>query len=135
MVNHHHAQVGITTAIRTHRDFGRAFAIGLPQRRDRGGPVRVRSAVELVALISDAATTCPMCLGSSWRGFAAHTRQAAPSARFTYGLRGSSILAALFNAVFLLVAMGALSWRPFGVSRSRAVAAEPSSSWRRSAWC
>jgi len=34
----------------------------------------------------------------------------APSPRFTYGLRGSSILAALFNAVFLLVAVGAIAW-------------------------
>jgi cobalt-zinc-cadmium efflux system protein len=34
----------------------------------------------------------------------------APSARYTYGLRGSSILAALFNAMFLLVAVGAIAW-------------------------
>jgi cobalt-zinc-cadmium efflux system protein len=34
----------------------------------------------------------------------------APTARFTYGLRGSSILAALFNAVFLLLTVGAISW-------------------------
>jgi cobalt-zinc-cadmium efflux system protein len=34
----------------------------------------------------------------------------APTARFTYGLRSSSILAALFNAVFLLVIVGAISW-------------------------
>lgn len=34
----------------------------------------------------------------------------APSAGFTYGLRGSSILAALFNAVFLLLTIGAISW-------------------------
>jgi cobalt-zinc-cadmium efflux system protein len=33
----------------------------------------------------------------------------APSQRFTYGLRGTSILAALFNAVFLLVATGAIA--------------------------
>jgi cobalt-zinc-cadmium efflux system protein len=32
------------------------------------------------------------------------------SARFTYGLGGSSILAALFNAVLLLVAVGAITW-------------------------
>ena len=32
----------------------------------------------------------------------------APKGRFTYGLRGSSILAALFNAVVLLVAIGAI---------------------------
>ena len=30
--------------------------------------------------------------------------------RFTYGLRGSSILAALFNAMFLLFAIGAIAW-------------------------
>ena len=34
----------------------------------------------------------------------------APSARFTYGLKGTSILAALFNAVFLLLVIGALSY-------------------------
>jgi cobalt-zinc-cadmium efflux system protein len=34
----------------------------------------------------------------------------APTERFTYGMRGSSILAALFNAVFLLVTVGGLSW-------------------------
>jgi cobalt-zinc-cadmium efflux system protein len=34
----------------------------------------------------------------------------APTARFSYGLRGSSILAALFNAAFLLVIVGAISW-------------------------
>jgi cobalt-zinc-cadmium efflux system protein len=33
-----------------------------------------------------------------------------PSPRYTYGLRGSSILAALFNAVFLLIAVGAIGW-------------------------
>jgi cobalt-zinc-cadmium efflux system protein len=33
-----------------------------------------------------------------------------PSERFTYGLGGSSILAALFNAAFLLVVIGGLSW-------------------------
>src|SRR3546814_7466631 len=32
-----------------------------------------------------------------------------PTPRFTYGLRGSSILAALFNAIFLLLAAGAIA--------------------------
>src|SRR5262249_5130986 len=31
-----------------------------------------------------------------------------PSKRYTYGLRGSTILAALFNATFLLIAVGAI---------------------------
>jgi cobalt-zinc-cadmium efflux system protein len=34
----------------------------------------------------------------------------APSGRFTYGLRASTILAALANAMFLLVATGAIGW-------------------------
>ena len=33
-----------------------------------------------------------------------------PSKQFTYGLRGSSILAALFNAIFLSMAVGAIAW-------------------------
>jgi cobalt-zinc-cadmium efflux system protein len=33
-----------------------------------------------------------------------------PTARYTYGLGSSSILAALFNAVFLLTAVGAIAW-------------------------
>jgi cobalt-zinc-cadmium efflux system protein len=36
--------------------------------------------------------------------------QRPPTARYTYGLRSSSILAALFNAMFLLVAVGAIAW-------------------------
>jgi cobalt-zinc-cadmium efflux system protein len=33
-----------------------------------------------------------------------------PSARFTYGLRGTTILAALFNAIVLLVVIGGIAW-------------------------
>jgi cobalt-zinc-cadmium efflux system protein len=33
-----------------------------------------------------------------------------PSKRFTYGLGGSSILAALFNASFLFLTFGAIGW-------------------------
>jgi cobalt-zinc-cadmium efflux system protein len=36
------------------------------------------------------------------------------SKRFTYGLRGSSILAALTNSVLLLVAVGAIAWEAIG---------------------
>ena len=37
-----------------------------------------------------------------------------PTQRFTYGLGGTSILAALFNAAFLLVIIGGLSWEAIG---------------------
>jgi cobalt-zinc-cadmium efflux system protein len=39
--------------------------------------------------------------------------QRAPTARFTYGLRKASILAALFNAIFLILTVGAISWEAF----------------------
>lgn len=37
-----------------------------------------------------------------------------PTARFTYGFGATSILAALFNAVILLVVVGGLSWEAIG---------------------
>ncbi len=40
-----------------------------------------------------------------------------PTPRYTYGLRSSSILAALFNAVFLLVAVGGIAWEAVGRCR------------------
>ena len=61
-----------------------------------------------VALISDAGHNLSdvLCLLAA---FAAHRlAQRAPSPRFTYGLGSTSILAALFNAVLLLVVAGAL---------------------------
>jgi cobalt-zinc-cadmium efflux system protein len=46
-------------------------------------------------------------LGVAWS--AAVLTKRAPTQRFTYGLGGTSILAALFNASFLLVVIGGLS--------------------------
>jgi cobalt-zinc-cadmium efflux system protein len=37
-----------------------------------------------------------------------------PTARFTYGFRSASILAALFNGVILLLATGAIAWEAIG---------------------
>jgi cobalt-zinc-cadmium efflux system protein len=63
-----------------------------------------------VALVADAGHNLSDVLGLAVAWAAAILSKRAPSARFTYGLRGSSILAALFNAVFLLVAVGAITW-------------------------
>jgi cobalt-zinc-cadmium efflux system protein len=63
-----------------------------------------------VALVADAGHNLSDVLGLVVAWVAAILSRRAPSARFTYGLRGSSILAALFNAVFLLVAVGAIAW-------------------------
>ena len=63
-----------------------------------------------VALLADAGHNLGDVLGLSVAWFASVLVRRAPSARYTYGLRGSSILAALFNAVFLLLTIGAISW-------------------------
>ncbi|HXT05748.1 MAG TPA: cation diffusion facilitator family transporter [Roseiarcus sp.] len=92
-------------------DFGRAFAIGIALNF---GFVVIEAAYGVlghsVALLADAGHNIGDVLGLVVAWLASELAKRAPSARFTYGLRGSSILAALFNAVFLLVAVGAISW-------------------------
>jgi cobalt-zinc-cadmium efflux system protein len=63
-----------------------------------------------VALLADAGHNLGDVLGLFVAWVATALAARLPSARFTYGLRGSSILAALFNAVLLLVAVGAIGW-------------------------
>ncbi|ACA18319.1 cation diffusion facilitator family transporter [Methylobacterium sp. 4-46] len=92
-------------------EFGRAFAIGVALNT---GFVLVEAVFgvlsDSVALLADAGHNLSDVLGLLIAWAAAVLARRAPSARFTYGLRGSSILAALFNAVFLLVAVGAIAW-------------------------
>jgi len=91
------------------RKFGRAFAIGVVLNL---GFVMVESGAGWLsgsmALIADAGHNLSDVLGllMAWAAYALSKRPA--SARYTYGLRGSSILAALFNAIFLLIACGAI---------------------------
>ena len=61
-----------------------------------------------MALLADAGHNFSDVLGLviAWAGAA--LSKAEPSGRFTYGLKGSSILAALTNGVLLLVAVGAI---------------------------
>jgi cobalt-zinc-cadmium efflux system protein len=90
--------------------YGRAFAIGIVLNL---GFVIVEAGAGWIAgsmaLIADAGHNLSDVLGllMAWAAFALSKRPA--SARYTYGLRSSSILAALFNAIFLLVACGAIA--------------------------
>lgn len=90
-------------------DFGRAFAIGTVLNL---GFVAIEGAAGLIthsmALLADAGHNLSDVLGLliAWGGAELAKRPA--SRRFTYGLRGSSILAALANAVLLFVAVGAI---------------------------
>lgn len=63
------------------------------------------------ALIADAGHNLSDVLGLIVAWIAVILSKRPPSVRYTYGLRGSSILAALFNAVFLLIAVGAIGWQ------------------------
>jgi cobalt-zinc-cadmium efflux system protein len=62
------------------------------------------------ALMADAGHNLSDVFGLLLAWGAAILARRAPSARFTYGLRSTSILAALANAMFLLVACGAIAW-------------------------
>ncbi|KQN31797.1 cobalt transporter [Sphingomonas sp. Leaf34] len=89
--------------------FDRAFAIGIGLNIVF---VAVEAIVGLridsVALLADAGHNLSDVLGLvvAWGG--TMLARTAPSKRFTYGLKGSTILAALTNALLLLVALGAI---------------------------
>lgn len=63
-----------------------------------------------LALIADATHNFGDVLGLILAWTAASLARRPPSARFTYGLGGSTILAALANAMLLLVAIGGIAW-------------------------
>ena len=62
------------------------------------------------ALMADAGHNLSDVLGLMLALGAAILARRTPSGRFTYGLRSSSILAALTNAMFLMVACGGIAW-------------------------
>jgi cobalt-zinc-cadmium efflux system protein len=62
------------------------------------------------ALIADAGHNVSDVLGLFLAWFAVILSRKQPSKRYTYGLRSTSILAALANTMLLLVACGAIGW-------------------------
>jgi cobalt-zinc-cadmium efflux system protein len=67
-----------------------------------------------VALIADAGHNLSDVLGLVCAWTAMYLGRRPPGARFTYGLGRSSVLAALANAVLLLMACGAIAWEAAG---------------------
>jgi cobalt-zinc-cadmium efflux system protein len=67
-------------------------------------------AANSTALMADAGHNLSDVLGLLLAWGAALLTRRAPSARYTYGLRSTSILAALGNAMLLLLACGAIAW-------------------------
>ncbi len=89
--------------------FGRAFAIGIALNL---GFVIVEGgygfATGSMALLADAGHNLSDVLGLVVAWVGATLARRPPGGRFTYGLRGSTILAALLNALLLLLAVGAI---------------------------
>jgi cobalt-zinc-cadmium efflux system protein len=67
-------------------------------------------AANSTALMADAGHNLSDVLGLVLALLAAMLGRRAPKGRYTYGLRSSSMLAALANAVLLLLASGAIAW-------------------------
>jgi len=92
-------------------DYGRAFALGIGLNLAYVAAEAAAGAVSgSLALLADAGHNLGdvLALGLSW-GAAVLSRRR-PTGRFTYGLRSSSILAALANAIILLVVTGGIAW-------------------------
>ncbi len=89
--------------------FDRAFAIGIALNAVFiAAEVGAGLYADSVALLADAGHNLSdvLGLGVAWGGAA--LARSAPTKRFTYGLKGSTILGALLNALLLLVALGAI---------------------------
>ncbi|MGN6549491.1 MAG: cation diffusion facilitator family transporter [Pararhizobium sp.] len=90
--------------------YGRAFAIGIALNV---GFVVLEAIfgflVNSMALLADAGHNLSDVLGLVIAWVAAVLARTPPTRHFTYGLRKSSILAALFNALILLVAVGGIA--------------------------
>lgn len=89
--------------------FGRAFAVGIALNLAFVVVEAVYGVIAgSMALVADAGHNLSDVLGLVIAWIASVLAARPPSARFTYGLKSSSILAALGNAAFLLVALGAI---------------------------
>lgn len=91
--------------------FGKAFAVGIVLNLGFViFEVTYGILAHSLALIADAGHNMSDVLGLLLAWCATLLSRTPPTERHTYGLRSSSILAALFNAIFLLIAVGAIAW-------------------------
>ena len=97
------------------KDFGTAFAVGIALNLafvaiEAGYGAWANS----LALIADAGHNLSDVLGLVLAWGASVLVRSQPTARRTYGLRRSTVLASLANALLLLVAIGAIAWEAIG---------------------
>jgi len=115
--DHDHRQCGGSHA-HGPSNYNKAFAIGVALNVtyvvvEAGFGFRTNS----LALLADAGHNLSDVLSLLLAWAASHLSQIPPSKRRTYGWRRSSIIAALLNAILLLVAIGGIGWeavRRFG---------------------
>ncbi|MCF7967588.1 MAG: cation diffusion facilitator family transporter [Methylococcaceae bacterium] len=106
MENHSHHQHGHAS-----NQYGKAFVIGIGLNLLFVMAEAVYGWVgHSVALLADAGHNFADVLGLLLAFLASGLSKRLPSPRFTYGFKGTSILAALLNAVLLLVSVGAIVW-------------------------
>ena len=93
------------------QNYNRAFAIGIALNV---GFIAIEAVYGLLAnslaLLADAGHNLSDVLGLLLAWAASHLARKPPTERRTYGLRRSSILAALLNAIVLLIAIGGIAW-------------------------
>ncbi len=100
---HHHAHAPTS--------FGAAFLIGIILNSAYIAAEAIYGVLSnSLALLADAGHNFGDVLSLAVAWLAAWLARKAPSDRYTYGLRGSSILAALSNAVVLLLVTGGIAW-------------------------
>lgn len=108
MSEHHHHPPAAS-------NLGRAFALGVALNVgfvviEAGAGLWVNS----LALLADAGHNLSDVLALLLAWGAATLAARRPSARFTFGLKGSTVLIALVNALLLLAACGAIAWEAIG---------------------
>ena len=92
-------------------NYHKAFAIGIALNLSYVAAETVFGLlVHSLALVADAGHNLSDVLSLLLAWGASEFGQSKPSKRFTYGLRSSSILASLANAIILLIAIGAIGW-------------------------
>lgn len=95
----------------TPNDFNRAFAFGVFLNLALVvGQIVFGLLAHSLALVADAGHNFADVLGLMLAWWANRLAKTPPTRERTYGLRSASILAALANAFFLLVTMGAVGW-------------------------
>lgn len=93
------------------KDFGKAFLIGVLLNSAFVATEAVYGVLgNSLALLADAGHNLGDVLGLLLAWGASVLVRKAPTKRFTYGFRSTSILAALSNAVLLLVVTGGIAW-------------------------